>query len=769
MKKSMVFEGVAVILLILLSFLMLAMTLGGAAEKQVPGVGELGHTLAGSGDTLYAFSGDRVSAIGKDGSLLWTYEAPAQWLICDYGLYTEQDPYTRQYVRSTGRQIVSECNGTLYIYLGPAGANASATVMDGLLVAISGGKKLWELPFTSHIVVTPYDLYSDAAVYAGGGRVYVFNDYNETVVDENGRILWTVGNVSSPAAIDERGFVYVVRSPGPAEGSLQYPYDVYVPDHRDPTTIIDAYYPNGTLYWESYTETPLVLQSLDGTLPLYDNGMVYAPMYNGITAFYPDGTAKWTKTYIGNDFSFDWPFDPDNLTEEQQRDLKAFEQMYATADSKNDLQMRNGIRLTLGLYPSMPFDGKGNVFLQCLSRVPVRADQSGMCLLTVGPDGREVSRNYQQPYLYAAAKDGIGYSTGTVVAKEPEPMMYGYRPHNITDLISGVLYATDVTTGKALWNYTFAATNATVVVLDKRTTPALLGTYTAERAIEDMSLNASQRPISLYGPIQPQSVVFVYPGDDVVYATFQSMNYETPIILEKSQCAYTGGVYAFDVNGTLLWQKPMAPFNTVGVTQNGTVFYQTPDGKIGVTGAGIAAGFTLTAIFYLLLRFVCLGAVARARARINKNDKREQVLDFIVKNPGSSLYEITRGTGINLGTVRYHLFILGLNHKVVASHTDGKYVRYFTNSGTYSKGEQLVLSLMRRDAMGRMLGLMMEKPGISNAEIARELDIKESVVCRCVKELSEKGVVARDTEKGCFVDEEHREYVARAARRINGN
>ncbi len=92
MKKSMVFEGVAVILLILLSFLMLAMVLSGT-EKQVPGVGELGHTLAGSDDTLYTFSGDRVSAIGKDGSLLWTYKAPAQWRICDYGLYTEQDPY----------------------------------------------------------------------------------------------------------------------------------------------------------------------------------------------------------------------------------------------------------------------------------------------------------------------------------------------------------------------------------------------------------------------------------------------------------------------------------------------------------------------------------------------------------------------------------------------------------------------------------------------------------------------------------------------------
>lgn len=767
MKKSVLFEGVAAILLVLLSFLVLAMVIGGP-DRHAQAICEPGYTLAGSGDTLYAFSGDRIVAFGKDGMLLWTYEAPAQWHICDYGLYAGRDAYSKQYVHSTGRPIVAEDNGTLYVYLGPDDANASAPFMDGFLVAISGGKKLWGLPFRTHMADCYYANYSDAAVYAAGGRAYVFHDYNETVVDENGTVLWTAGNVSSPAAVDERGFVYVVRSPYPAEGSLQYPYDVYVPDHRDPTTIIDAYDPGGTLRWESYAKTPLVLQSLGGTLPLYDNGMVYAPTYDGITAFYANGTEKWTRTYAADDFAFDWPFDPDNLTAEQQNDLKAFEQMYPTWDTGNALQMRNGIKLTLGLYSSMPFDGKGDVFLQCQSSIPVMADKSGTCLLVIGPDGKEASRNYQQPYVYSAAKDGIGFTAGTSVADEPKPMMYGYRPDNLTDLLSGELQATDVTTGKALWNYTFAASDPTVVVLDSRTTPALLGPYMAEQAIYDAGLNASQRPISLYGDIQPHSVVFVYPGDGVVYAAFQSMNYENPIVLGKSKCAYAGGVYAFAMNGTLLWRKPMAPFDTVGVTRNGTVFYRTPDGKIGVTGAGIAAGITLTAVFYLVLRFLAVGAVARARARLDKNDNRNRILDFIARNPGSSRYDVARGTGINPGTARYHLFILRLNRKVVECKADGKYVRYFTNAGAYDRNEQLVLSLMRREAMGRILRLMAEKPGISNADIARELAIRESVVSRCVRELSEKGVVARDTGKGCFVGEEHRECVARASRRIYG-
>jgi predicted transcriptional regulator len=203
----------------------------------------------------------------------------------------------------------------------------------------------------------------------------------------------------------------------------------------------------------------------------------------------------------------------------------------------------------------------------------------------------------------------------------------------------------------------------------------------------------------------------------------------------------------------------MLPFYPMRVTQNGTVFYQTPDGKIGVTNTGIAAGFTLTALLYLFLRFLCVGAVARAKARLSKNDNRNCVLEFIIKNPGSSLYEIARGTGINLGTVRYHLFILGINRKITASQTDGKFVRYFTNSGTYSKDEQLILSLMRREAIGRTLGLMLEKPGISNVEIAKELDIKESVVSRHIKEHAERSIIEKGAD-GYAVKDEHRQAVA---------
>ena len=182
-------------------------------------------------------------------------------------------------------------------------------------------------------------------------------------------------------------------------------------------------------------------------------------------------------------------------------------------------------------------------------------------------------------------------------------------------------------------------------------------------------------------------------------------------------------------------------------------------------------GFALTAILYIFLRFFCIGAIARAHSRINKNENRNAVYDFIAKNPGLTLYEISRGLGMNIGTVRYHLFILGMNHRIVPYDGESKFVRYFTNSNSYSREDQAVVSLMRRESYGKVLGFMLTRPAASNVEIAMELGVQESVVSRCIKELTEKGIVVRDisgTRSTYAIDDSHRERIASAMRRIYG-
>ncbi len=158
------------------------------------------------------------------------------------------------------------------------------------------------------------------------------------------------------------------------------------------------------------------------------------------------------------------------------------------------------------------------------------------------------------------------------------------------------------------------------------------------------------------------------------------------------------------------------------------------------------------------------------RTASNKNENRNIVLQYAVDNPGSTLREVSRGLHMNLGTVRYHMFILELNHRLVSYRADNKHVRYFINSNSYSKEEQLAISLLRRDGIKRILGLLIENPRLTNLELSNELQIQESAVSRYMKELSDKGIVDRETaDNGMgayFVKSEHRQAIASMMERV---
>lgn len=763
MEKSKVFNGGVVTLSILSAFMILAVLSGSSDAKEVTGIGPISQSFVDDNNTLYAFSiwNNTFHVIDSDGSLEWTcqlpYRIPEEWAYSpNFGMEVTTD-------KSNGRAEL-ECyydnlrptiaynNGAVYLYLVPSRDNASRFA-NGMLVAVSNGQKQWELPLRSRTLeqgpvlqsLLGGVIMSDVSILAKGDRIYVHHNYNETVISKDGAILWNIEDVSDPASVDEAGFVYCIRQPAKQDMSVDQGLDI-----RHPSNVIDAYYPNGTLYWERRVDSPLVRQvrqlSSDYplSLPLYNNGTVYATLYNGITAIGRDGNVKWEKTYDLDEFKFDRTRASDDSP------------IIPWPDAKG----------TLKLYKLMSFDSKGNVYLQIVSGMGMDIFVgSGACnfpmyLITIGPDGREISRQYIEAGKYFTAKDGIGYALAHP-GIDPKASITRYMPANVTDLAPEKIIAYDVKSSNELWNFTFTATDPQSVVLDKDNAWTLLRYNESDPPLPDFFNNL---------PIISCSSLTIKPGNGIVFVSCQPMNYEYPIVLGQSRCAYAGGIYAISTDGLPLWYAPVDNSNQIWFSQNGTVFYLTPDGRIGVIAVGAVAGLTLTAL-YFFYHFFCAGTVTRAKARLNTNENRNRILDFILRNPGSTLYEISRGTGLNLGTVKYHAFILGLNHKITPSRMDGKYVRYFTNSSSYSKDEQLILSLMRRDTIGKVLSLILKKPGISNIEIARELDIQESVVCRCVKELSEKGVIARnvdDARCACTIRESYCGPVEDAVKRLQG-
>jgi hypothetical protein len=764
MKKSMVFEAVAVLLLILFLFLIYAMIAGSAPvvkEQWNMTSGQVPYLYASEDGTLYLFNSDHVRAIAADGSDKWSISIPNNRTMIDsdfdYNMFGGS--------RSEAVPAFASHNGILYLYTrprvdinqNPIDLEENITPVTSVMAISSDGKILWDTPLITGSNGIPVNFVN---ISVSNDRVYVY--YGRLAVfSTNGSLLFRLNDIMAPPTVDEQGDIYAVKHDG--NGSFDSVYG-----YTGTFNTIVAYRPNGTLWWQKVMNDSLQYSYIDlnlnlansnmpnSQLPIYHNNIVYVPLKKSLVALDRYGNELWSA-------DFRWEIHP---------------------------------------FLDMTFDTQNNIYLVESTQPNTGSNWKFYQGVKVAPDGRcsnyTIMRDNNSPMT---VNNGIGYyvninnwidqSRGSVS-----------NPSYLTDLVSQSIAAVDLETGQTLWNFTVPINNINEITLDPSNVyymdeiSADMEKYSLYYSPSSLAYLASANASIDYNKKHPElqsinksaigpwrvagaGTMKLLPGDNVVYMSYFMYNYEYPsslirppyndesdaykyphaAVFNRSKLAYVSGILALDNNGRLLWNKPTNSMVTTMAANNSTIYYGTGDGKLSATQVNIAVGFALTAMAYLFLRFVCVGAVARAKARLNKNDNRNIVLDFIVRNPGSSLYEITRGTGVNLGTVRYHLFILGLNHKIVASQTDGKFVRYFTNSGTYSKDEQLILSLMRREAIGRTLGLMLERPGISNVEIVKELDIKESVVSRHIKELTERSIIENGTG-GYAVKDEHRQAVA---------
>ena len=85
-------------------------------------------------------------------------------------------------------------------------------------MAIKNGQLLFDIPISNE-----HHSFEDFNVDAQNGR-YVFDDYSITVFDENGSMLFRIGNASSPPAVDENGTIYVVPAIPSTDTMISYAF-----------------------------------------------------------------------------------------------------------------------------------------------------------------------------------------------------------------------------------------------------------------------------------------------------------------------------------------------------------------------------------------------------------------------------------------------------------------------------------------------------------------------------------------------------------------
>ncbi|BAI60822.1 hypothetical protein MCP_0750 [Methanocella paludicola SANAE] len=681
-------------------------------------------------------------------------------------------------------------------YMAVAGDHILAFSRNNLAAMDANGTPEWNLTIPGAWTYSQaYDIITDPHVKAI--RTDTINGVTTTVVDENSMMAMSVKAV--PIFTSEDGYVYLyafsdavdskfqpmdrksylngsnylagkdliaVAPDGKIEWTHHFVDDIAIQDnahleaHGDRIYLYNGY--NETVF-DTSGKVLFTIENISNPVSVDEDGNMYAVeavkvmrhwlssfvdgVYfdyrtpsNVVEAYTPDGKQSWRKVLDAN-IAFSY-FLPVVWNGEIGIPLYHDGVLYVPQDGgvtalnkDGSLRWAKNITGEYRVFYLMPMDSKGDLYLYS------RNDDGSQTVMVIGPDGTVIARADAGQSYVACASNGVLY-------KDNKPMAERDMVPTKDSLEMGEVAAYDLLQGKYLWNFTTPIGQSTTVVLNESNVLTLF----PDRIATGLSSG------TIY---YEHSNAQVIPAGNATYVYFRTAVKDNPIIYNQSTCTYYSALYALDKTGKLVWQKPMDSFLTAAAANNTTIYYGTNGGSISIETIGVVAG---VAIVGSLLAFFLLGSVTRARSRIDKNENRNRINKFIIDRPGSTLYELSKVLGMNIGTLRYHLMILGLNHRTV-TYNDGKFVRYFANSNTYSNEDKMVISLVRRESMGKLLKAVMDSGEVTNDELCEKLGLPESGISKYLSELSDKGIVTKTgqgTRVYYSIRELHRERLSKA-------
>ncbi len=163
-------------------------------------------------------------------------------------------------------------------------------------------------------------------------------------------------------------------------------------------------------------------------------------------------------------------------------------------------------------------------------------------------------------------------------------------------------------------------------------------------------------------------------------------------------------------------------------------------GIVGSAAILTVAGLLSIEVFLYLLVSLFIPLYTKLRKEnILDHYNRGRVYQFIELNPGEHFNAIKRALDLNIGTATYHLEVLS-REGLIRSRQDGIYKRFYpsnmpippSNGGNLSEVQMRVFNLIR------------ESPGVTQKELARLLDVRQSTLNYQISRLQERGFVAEE-------------------------
>ena len=125
--------------------------------------------------------------------------------------------------------------------------------------------------------------------------------------------------------------------------------------------------------------------------------------------------------------------------------------------------------------------------------------------------------------------------------------------------------------------------------------------------------------------------------------------------------------------------------------------------------------------------------------------KADDIFNYIARNPGSTMSQISRDTKINRNTVKYHTYSL-IADGLLTLKKIGKYTRLYDKKLNATDLDKLVTVYLSDEINTQILFTILDKPGITNAELVKEININKSSVHWHIDRFPIDGVIAEDTD-----------------------
>jgi len=151
--------------------------------------------------------------------------------------------------------------------------------------------------------------------------------------------------------------------------------------------------------------------------------------------------------------------------------------------------------------------------------------------------------------------------------------------------------------------------------------------------------------------------------------------------------------------------------------------------------------------FLYPIKFVpVLGGYKRiSKSNALENQKRGELYNFIESCPGAYFSEIITKTGLNKGTVKYHLEVLEAQNLIQSYKAKGK-IRYFRNSFTYGEKDKAVIAALRTDMDRKIILEILNGQYNTNETLVEKMGISASTVSWHVQHLEKHKIVEVDRQ-----------------------